>query len=127
MTAIYAPLLKPLGITYPQYLVFLVLWEEDEAKALPCKVTKICEKLYLDTGTMTPLLKRMESSGYIIRERLKEDERVVGVCLTESGKALKEQAKEIPTKLLCNSPFSIAELGELKKMIDNLNCKLRGI
>ena len=91
VTALYTPLLKPLGLTYTQYIVFLVLWEEDGIS-----VTDIGEKLMLDNGTLSPLLKKLEHAGYIIRQRSREDERVVAITLTEAGKALQERAKDIP-------------------------------
>ncbi|MCR5648066.1 MAG: MarR family transcriptional regulator [Oscillospiraceae bacterium] len=89
--SLYTPLLKPLGLTYTQYLVFLVLWEED---GLP--VGEICGKLMLDSGTLSPLLKKMEQAGYIERRRGSEDDRVVLITLTEKGKKLQEQAKDVP-------------------------------
>ena len=87
----YGPLLKPLGITYTQYLVMMVLWEKD---GIP--VREICERLYLDTGTLTPLLKKLEKEGLLVRTRSTEDERSVLIALTEDGRKLKEKAKTIP-------------------------------
>ena len=89
--SLYTPLLKPLGLTYTQYIVFLVLWEKD---GLP--VGEICGKLMLDSGTLSPLLKKMEQAGYIERRRGSEDDRVVLITLTEKGKKLQEQAKDVP-------------------------------
>ena len=94
VTSLYTPLLKPLGLTYTQYIVFLVLWEKDN---IP--VGEICEKLMLDNGTVSPLLKKMEQAGYIVRSRSREDDRVVMITLTEQGRQLKEKAKEIPVKV----------------------------
>lgn len=91
---LYTPYLKPLGITYTQYLVFLVLWEAEKIT-----VGELGKKLYLDNGTLTPLLKKMESAGFITRSRSKVDERVVEVKLTQEGKKLREQAKEIPLRM----------------------------
>jgi len=91
VTGLYTPCLKPLGLTYTQYLVFLVLWERD---GIP--VGEIGEKLMLDNGTLSPLLKKMEQAGYIERRRSHEDERVVVITLTEAGKALQEKAKDVP-------------------------------
>jgi len=88
---LYTPLLKPLGLTYTQYLVFLVLWEEDGIT-----VGDICDKLMLDNGTLSPLLKKMQQSGYIERHRSEGDERVVLITLTEEGRALQEKAKDVP-------------------------------
>ena len=93
-SGLYRPFLDELDITYPQYLVMMVLWEND---GLP--VNSIGEKLYLDSGTLTPLLKRLEAKGFIQRKRKKEDERVVEVFITESGKALQQKACEIPEKI----------------------------
>lgn len=91
---LYTPFLKPLGLTYTQYLVFLVLWEQDGIS-----VGELCSKLYLDSGTITPLLKKMEEKGYIERRRSHEDERVVSVYLTEEGRDLRNEAKNIPTNV----------------------------
>ncbi len=93
VTNLYTPLLSPLGLTYTQYLVFLVLWEQD---GIP--VSAIGEKLMLDNGTLSPLLKKLQQAGYIERQRSKEDERVVVITLTEKGRALQLQAKDVPLK-----------------------------
>ena len=93
VTGLYTPLLKPLGLTYTQYIVFLVLWEKDGVS-----VTEIGEKLMLDNGTLSPLLKKMEQAGYVERRRCREDDRVVEITLTEKGRALQEDAKVIPLK-----------------------------
>ena len=92
VTGLYTPFLKPLGLTYTQYIVFLVLWEKDGLT-----VSELCEKLLLDNGTLSPLLKKMEAAGYVERRRCREDERVVEITLTEEGKALQEKAKDIPS------------------------------
>lgn len=94
VVSLYTPHLKELGLTYTQYIVFLVLWEGD---GIP--VGELGRRLYLDNGTLTPLLKKLESAGYLTRSRDKDDERVVTVTLTESGQALKEKAKDIPLKI----------------------------
>ena len=94
VTALYTPWLKPLGLTYTQYIVFLVLWEKDGIS-----VTEIGEKLMLDNGTLSPLLKKMEKAGDVERRRCREDDRVVEITLTEQGRALQEQAKDIPRKV----------------------------
>ena len=91
ITNLYTPFLKKLGITYTQYIVFLVLWEQDGIT-----VGDLCKRLYLDNGTVTPLLKKLEKAGYIRRERSKDDERIVMVYLTDSGKAFRTQVEEIP-------------------------------
>ena len=92
----YNPLLKPYGLTYTQYIVFLALWETENGKA---KVGDLGRRLYLDCGTLTPLLKKMEEGGWLNRCRCKVDERVVYVSLTEAGWALREELKDIPEKL----------------------------
>lgn len=91
VTGLYTPWLKPLGLTYTQYIVLLVLWEHDGVS-----VTEIGEKLMLDNGTLSPLLKKMEQAGYVARCRCREDDRVVEITLTEAGRALQEKAKDIP-------------------------------
>ena len=92
--SLYTPWLKPLGLTYTQYLVFLVLWEKDGIT-----VGEICEKLMLDNGTLSPLLKKMQQAGYLERKRIAEDDRVVVITLTEEGRSLQEKAKDVPGKV----------------------------
>ncbi len=94
VTGLYTPWLKPLGLTYTQYVVFLVLWEKDGVS-----VTEIGEKLMLDNGTLSPLLKKMEQAGYVERRRRLEDDRVVEIRLTEAGRALRDLAKDIPGRV----------------------------
>ena len=94
VTGLYTPVLRPLGLTYTQYIVFLVLWEKDGQP-----VGEIGERLLLDNGTLSPLLKKMEQAGYVRRERSREDERVVVITLTEAGRALQEKAKDVPAKV----------------------------
>ena len=94
VTGLYTPWLKPLGLTYTQYLVFLVLWETDGIS-----VSEIGEKLMLDNGTLSPLLKKLEKAGTIERCRCREDDRVVEVRLTDKGRALQESARDIPQKV----------------------------
>ncbi|MBR2754671.1 MAG: MarR family transcriptional regulator [Lachnospiraceae bacterium] len=89
--SLYTPHLKPFGLTYTQYLVFLVLWEKD---GIP--VGEICEKLMLDNGTISPLLKKMQQAGYIEKTRSKADDRVVTITLTKEGKDLQKKMKDIP-------------------------------
>ena len=91
---LYTPYLKPLGLTYTQYIMFLVLWEEEKIT-----VGDLCRRLKLDTGTVTPMLKNTEKQGLIKRIRSEDDERVVVVSLTEEGKALYKKAKDIPEKI----------------------------
>ncbi|MEQ9546633.1 MAG: MarR family transcriptional regulator [Marinobacter sp.] len=102
MTARYRPLLMELGLTYPQYLVLLVLWEAAAAGDV-VRVSGLGERLRLDSGTLTPLLKRLEERGLVRRQRSVEDERVVTVVATGPGLALREQARSIPGRLLCST------------------------
>ena len=94
VTSLYTPWLKPFGLTYTQYIVLLVLWEKDGVS-----VTEIGDRLMLDNGTLSPLLKKMEQAGYVARRRCREDERVVEITLTEEGRALQEKVKDIPVKV----------------------------
>lgn len=102
---LYRPVLDELGLTYPQYLVLLVLWEQVE-----CSVKELGERLFLDSGTLTPMLKRMEAAGLITRQRSQADERVVRVRVTEQGQALKERAYCVPESLLAKSGVAKDEL-----------------
>lgn len=119
-TAAYAPLLTELGITYPQYLVMLVLWEEDGAR-----VTRLAERLQLEPATLTPLLKRLESRGLVTRERSPDDERVVEVFLTTDGKRLKRRALEVPITLVRKSNLTLAEIARLRETLKVLVDALR--
>ena len=112
----YHPYLYPLGITYPQYLVLLVLWEQDKQP-----VCDIGKRLMLDTNTMTPLLQRMEKAGLITRTRGKEDTRQRIVSLTKQGKALYEQAQHIPESMSKEVMASEEELKEILQMIPLLD------
>ena len=120
---VYKPLLDRLGLTYPQYLVMLVLWERDD---VPLK--DIGEKLFLDSGTLTPLLKRLEAQGLIRRTRSTEDERQVLIALTPKGRELREDARAVPQAILSNSACSVGELvamkNELVSLRDRLNAAL---
>jgi DNA-binding MarR family transcriptional regulator len=121
----YKPLLDRLGLTYPQYLVMLVLWERDGVS-----VKDIGERLFLDSGTLTPLLKRLEAAELITRTRSTEDERQVLVALTAQGRALREKARSVPQTILASSTCSIAELSELRNDLialrDRLNAAALG-
>ena len=94
VVGLYTPFFKPLGITYTQYLVFMVLWEKDGIS-----VSELCDRLLLDSGTVTPLLKKMEGAGYVTRTRSSEDERVVLVRLTKKGRDLRREVEKIPGKI----------------------------
>ena len=112
MTKTYKPLLDKLGLTYPQYLVMLVLWQEDGLL-----VKAIGEKLFLDSGTLTPLLKRLEASGFIVRARDLDDERQVRITLTREGRALKRCAQDIPQQVLCASGKSEQGIASLRAQL----------
>ena len=112
MTKTYKPLLDKLGLTYPQYLVMLVLWQEDGLL-----VKTIGEKLFLDSGTLTPLLKRLEASGLIVRARDLEDERQVRITLSREGRALKRRAQDIPQQVLCASGQSEHAVASLRAQL----------
>src|SRR6478609_12152752 len=109
---VYKPLLERLGLTYPQYLVMLVLWERD---GVPLK--DIGERLFLDSGTLTPLLKRLEAAQLVRRTRSAADERQVLIALTPQGLALKEKARAVPQSILAATACSVGELLSLKNEI----------
>lgn len=113
MVRAYRPLLDKLDLTYPQYLVMLVLWEEQGIS-----VKTLGDKLFLDSGTLTPLLKRLESKGLVTRGRSEQDERVRVLALTPAGIALKTQASEIPHLMRCKVGGEASELKALKSMCD---------
>ena len=104
----YGPLLKELGLTYTQYIVMMVLWENDGVS-----VRSLGEKLHLDSGTLTPLLKKLENIGYVTRKRSEEDERVVLVSLTDTGRGLKEKAAEVPGEVASCVPLTQEEAAAL--------------
>lgn len=120
VTQKYTPLLKPLDITYPQYLVLLVLWQNAEQGMSAISVSQLTTALQLDTGTVTPLLKRMESKGILSRQRDASDERIVLVSLSEKGRDLREQAKSIPQQLLCKADLQVEQLSEIKSQLQLL-------
>ena len=114
----YRPLLDELDLTYPQYLVLLVLWEQEEQT-----VNELGDKLKLDSGTLTPLLKRMELKDFVARNRSTVDERIVLITLTDKGKLLKEKAACIPTKLMQSMDVSVEDLMVLKNIISKISKK----
>ena len=122
MTSHYLPILDKIGLTYPQYLVMLVLWEEDAVS-----VKELGHKLMLDSGTLSPMLKKLEDRELVARKRLKEDERVVIISLTESGKNLKVNAVDIPEQIKCSLEVSDKELRELKALATGLLEKINKI
>jgi DNA-binding MarR family transcriptional regulator len=111
----YRPLLDELGITYSQYLVLMVLWENDGLS-----VNAIGERLYLDSGTLTPLLKRMEKQGLVVRRRNAEDDRIVENFLTDDAKRLKKRAQHVPVQLLCSAGLGLPQVQSLKRVIEGL-------
>src|SRR5664279_4410471 len=119
---VYKPLLHRLGLTYPQYLVMLVLWERD---GVPVK--DIGQRLFLDSGTLTPLLKRLETAQLIQRTRSTADERQVLIALTSQGQALREKARSVPQSILAASACSIAELSAMKNDLVTLRDRLNAM
>ena len=115
MTKLYKPLLDQLGLTYPQYLVMLVLWEQDGPS-----VSTVGDRLNLDSGTLTPLLKRMEAAGWLARQRSGEDERRVHVWLTAAGRELHGRVQHIPGCILSQSSLQLGELVALNQQIKRL-------
>lgn len=117
VTQSYTPLLKPLDLTYPQYLVMLVLWQFWEEGEQKLAINQLTERLKLDTGTVTPLLKRMEAKELLIRQRSEKDERMVMVSLSEKGRELRAQARKVPNALMCNSKVNAEQIGELRESL----------
>jgi MarR family transcriptional regulator, organic hydroperoxide resistance regulator len=115
MTAAYRPILSELNLTYPQYLVLLVLWEEGRVT-----VGRLGERLQLDSGTLSPLLKRLEANGFIRRERSLQDERQVEVTLTPAGRKLEAKAQCIPEKLGAQTGITEQEAADLRDAIRRL-------
>ncbi|EST26010.1 hypothetical protein M878_27745 [Streptomyces roseochromogenus subsp. oscitans DS 12.976] len=116
---VYRVILKDLGLTYPQYLVMLVLWEQDE---LPVKA--LGEHLRLDSGTLSPLVKRLEGAGLVRRERSAQDERSVRVRLTEEGAALRERALQVPRRIMGATGFDLEGIADLRERLDQLTTAL---
>lgn len=121
LTKSYKPLLDKIGLTYPQYLVMLTLWQNDQLL-----VKEIGELLFLDSGTLTPLLKRMELAELIQRQRDSEDERQVRISLTRQGKLLRNMAKDIPEQILCASGQSATHLHKMRQDLIKLRTQLLG-
>ncbi len=120
VTQAYRPHLDALGLTYAQYLVLLVLWERDGQT-----VTELGERLYLDSGTLTPLLKRMEKSGLVRRQRRTDDERVVETRLTAAGRRLKQRAAKVPLAMLCEVGLDLKETARIRDTVRGLVGKLQ--
>ena len=115
MTKLYKPVLAALGLTYPQYLVLLVLWETDAVS-----VSELGTRLFLDSGTLTPLLKRMEAAGWLTRLRAVDDERRVIVSLTSAGRALRRKAQHVPNEVACAAGCELDELANLTRRLQAL-------
>ena len=128
LTRAYAPLLEPLGLTYPQYLAMLILWQEKSAS-----VKELGERLALDSGTMTPLLKRLEQRGLVTRRRDEKDERVVRIELTSEGQKLRSKARSVPANLACRIGFDVTRaeererLAQLRTELSNLAEKIEAL
>lgn len=120
ITQSYTPLLKPLDLTYPQYLVMLVLWQSLEEGECELPIGYLTQRLKLDTGTVTPLLKRMEAKELLTRQRSAKDERIVLVSLTPKGCDLRELAKAIPSELLCRSQVEAKQVIELRENLKDM-------
>ena len=119
MTKVYQPLLRPMGLTYPQYLVMLVLWQRNQLT-----VSQIGDTLTLDSGTLTPLLKRLETAGLVVRTRDATDERKVIVALTAAGRALKRQAATVPNAVMCATACDLDELVLFTTQLNRLRSNL---
>jgi DNA-binding MarR family transcriptional regulator len=119
---VYRVILKDLGLTYPQYLVMLVLWEDGDQP-----VKKLGERLRLDSGTLSPLLKRLEAAGLVRRERSARDERSVEVRLTEEGAALRERAVEVPRRIVAATGCDVDEIRALRARLDQLTGALDAV
>ena len=116
VTRLYQPLLEPLGLTYPQYVVLMVLWED-----APCTVTHVGTRALLNTNTLTPLLKRLETLGYVSRRRSRSDERVVELHLTAAGRGLRRRAACVPGQLADSAAaFPLSKALQLKGLLDDL-------
>ncbi|WP_415229289.1 MarR family winged helix-turn-helix transcriptional regulator [Psychromonas sp.] len=115
----YRPLLKKLDLTYLQYIVMMVLWQHSSMN-----VKELGGKVHLDSGTLTPLLKRLEAKGLIIRSRSQEDERVRIISLSDEGRDIRQQAEQVPNEMLCRSKMTVDELIKLKQGCDLLLANL---
>ncbi|QSX29047.1 MULTISPECIES: MarR family winged helix-turn-helix transcriptional regulator [Shewanella] len=119
MTSLYKPLLEPLGLTYTQYLIMLILWEQDGMG-----LKDIAERLGQQSGALTPVIKRLENQGLVQRRRSDEDERSLAITLTDAGKAMEQQALEVNQCIISRCGMDIPELQALKQLLDNLRRKL---
>lgn len=122
--SIYRPLLEPLSLTHPQYLVMLALWDHQKAStedSSPLSVKQIATALQLESATLSPMLKRLEALGYIVRTRSTADERTTHIGLTDAGRALRDRALAIPPAVIARLGVEIAELEELRRVLTHIN------
>ncbi|MDO9347275.1 MarR family winged helix-turn-helix transcriptional regulator [Pseudomonas pergaminensis] len=127
VTRAYKPMLEELGLTYPQYLVMLVLWEWHEAAPAQPTVKALGERLMLDSGTLTPLLKRLEQLKWVRRQRSAKDEREVHLSLSEAGVQLRDQTQGLKTRLLCDSGIDLNQADTLRDGLDQLLGQIRDV
>ncbi len=119
MTARYRPMLEELGLTYPQYLVMMLLWEEDHQT-----VGQLGQRLALDSGTLSPLLKRLTAAGLVTRHRRVEDERSVAIALTDAGRALRDRAYAISQDMICALRLDVGQFSDLKQTLNVLTSRV---
>lgn len=122
--AVYRPLLEPLGLTHPQYLVMLALWDHRESDAdgqVPLSVKRIASVLQLDSATLSPMLKRLDALGLLTRTRSATDERSTHVALTDAGMALRRRALDVPPAVVERLGANLAELDELRRVLTRVN------
>ena len=115
VVALYRPLLEPMGLTHPQYLVLLALWERS-----PCSVAELARRLSLEPATISPLLRRLEDHGLVVRERDPRDERALAVSLTPRGAGLRDEARKIPESIRARLGMELSELGRLREVLDHV-------
>lgn len=127
VTRAYKPMLDQLGLTYPQYLVMLVLWEWHQLPPAQPTVKALGERLMLDSGTLTPLLKRLEQMGWVARRRSTQDEREVHLGLSKTGVQLRDQAYALKTRLLCDSGVDLNQADALRDGLDQLLAQVRAL
>jgi MarR family transcriptional regulator, organic hydroperoxide resistance regulator len=121
LTARYRPLLEAIGLTYPQYLVMMLLWETDHQT-----VGRLGARLSLDSGTLSPLLKRLTAAGLVTRNRRAEDERSVAISLTDAGRALRERAESVSGEMICALDLDRAEFADLKAKLEMVTRRVGG-
>lgn len=127
VTRAYKPMLDELGLTYPQYLAMLVLWEWQAHPPAQPTVKALGERLLLDSGTLTPLLKRLEQLGLVLRRRSPQDEREMHLRLSEAGAALRQRVLPLKSRLLCDSGFELSELDDLRHSLGGLLARLTAL